>query len=98
VRLPVQIDGHEGDVRAAGVFALTGQNIFRKHFHAHFHRGSKYPVHAGFQHDDLAHADWEPEIEVVHRRGYNMAVRVAMGRQCTGNVDEVHHSSAQHVT
>src|ERR1700735_1200916 len=37
VWLPVQIDGHERDVSAAGVFALACQNVLRKHFHAHFH-------------------------------------------------------------
>ena len=80
------------------MFALAGQNIFRKHFHAHFHRGAEDSVDAGFQHDNLADANWESEIEVVHRSGYDVAIRVSMRRQRTGNVDEVHHAPAQHVT
>ncbi len=98
VRLPVQIDSHERDVSAAGVFALAGQNVLREHFYAHFHRGAENSVHAGFQHDNLTDANWEPEIEVVHRCGYNVAIRVAMRRQRAGNVDEMHHAPAQHVT
>ena len=42
-------------IRGAGVPSLAGQNIFREHFHAHFHGSVEHAIHARFQHDEFAH-------------------------------------------
>jgi len=97
MRLTIQIDRYKRNVRAAGMFALPGKNILGKHFHAHFHRSAKHPVHARFQNDELAHADRKSEIEIIHRCRHHVAVRMPMRGERPRNVDQMHHAPAQHV-
>jgi len=97
MRLTIQINRHKRNVSAAGMFSLSSKNILRKNLHAHFHRSTKHPVHAGFQYDELAHANGKSKIEIIHRRRNHMAVRMSMCGNRARNVDQMHHASAQHI-
>ena len=90
------VDGDKSDVGAAGVFLLAGEDIFREYFYADFHGGAKDAVHAGLQDNPLADVDGETKIHVINGRGDAMAIGMASGRQCSGDVDQVHHAAAQH--
>ena len=94
MRLSIQIDRHKRNVSAAGMFALASENVFRKHFHAHLHGSAKHAIHAGFQYDELSYADRKSKIEIIHRCGHHVAVRMAMRRQRPRNIDQMHHAPA----
>jgi hypothetical protein len=91
------VDGYEGDVGAAGVLLLAGENIFREYFYADFHRGAEDAIHAGLQHDPLADIDGKAEIHVVDGRGDDVTVGVARGGERSGDIDQVHHAATEHL-
>ncbi len=95
--LPVMVDGDEGEVGAAGVFLLAGEDILRKYFYADFHGGTEDAIYAGLQDDPFADINGKAEIHIVDRRGDDVAVGVAGRGEGSGDVDQVHHAAAEHL-
>jgi len=92
----VLVDGDEGNVGAAGVFLLAGENIFREYLYTDFHGAAKDTIHARLQDDPFADVDGEAEIHVVDGRGDDVAIGMTSSREGSGDVDQVHDAATEH--
>ena len=91
------IDRDESEKSRGRMFPFSLGVIFRKHFDAHFDGSMKRAIHLRFEHDKFTQADGVEKIQVIYRRRNHLAVAMPPRGDRAGNIDQVHHASAQNV-
>jgi hypothetical protein len=91
----VFVDGDEGDAGGRRVLALSGKHVFGVNLDSHFHRGMKDAVDLRIHRYDLPEAYGGAEIDVIHRRGNGVTVRMALSGHRCGDIHQMHNMAAE---
>src|SRR5690348_15341525 len=94
---PVLVDCHKYKIRTCNVEMRPGLRIFNPNLYTDFQRSVEGTVHARLQNQQIADMDGLNKVDVIHGGGNDMRSRMTVGRDCAGEVDEVHETSAQQI-
>jgi hypothetical protein len=95
--LAVFVERDERQIRVAGQPALSRRGALREHLDFYFERGRERTGHARLEDDDVADLDRMEKLEAVDTGGEGEGVGVPMAGDGAGDVNHVHHRSAQDV-
>src|SRR5271157_3562330 len=78
----VPVHGDEGKISGCNFLARRGDVVLHQDLHTHFHGSAEDAVHRGLQDHHVADVHGHEEVDVVHRGGHRVGVRVSMRSQC----------------
>jgi len=97
-RLAGFIQGHKSEKSRRGMFARSGNGIFREDVNSYFYRRMERTIDLRFEDNQVSYTHGIQKIEVIHRRCNHLAMAVPVRGDGTRDVDQVHHSSAQNIS
>jgi hypothetical protein len=89
------IDRHEREVSETGQLSPTRKRFFRKHLDFNFKRGGPGRGDARPENDEVTDTDRVKELQAIDRGRHQHAAGVAVRRDRSGDVDQVHDGSAE---